>query len=165
MYKEKGLIEEAIFKLSVNLYSDFDCVKSHSDDDKFKHIDFYLSNGHSVDVKSSNRFYKGEYSLWFELTNIYGNRGWLYGKATYIAFSLGDKYIFFRRRDLVRFIFNRNINTKNWTFKVGFQNVKPYVVYRRQSFKDRIIMIPLKDLLKLNHFFVKRDISLLNKIT
>lgn len=162
-YKEKGLIEEVIFKLSLDNHSQLNCIKSCIDDDRFKHIDFYFDNGQSVDVKSSNRLINGEHHLWIELTNIYGNKGWLYGKATFIAFSLGDRYVFLKRKDLKKHIYIKGVNSKKYKIKGGYKDTEPYIVYTRRGCKDKIVLVPLQDLLRFSHFFIKRDISLLSK--
>lgn len=157
-YDERGIIEEDIFKASINTYSNFDCIKSCEKDDMFKHIDFYLNNGQSVDVKASNKVFNSEHYVWIELMNIYGNKGWINGKATFIAFSLGDRYVFFKRRELKYFVYNK-VNVERIHLKVG--RIKPYSVYRRKGYKDKIVLIPLKDILRLEHFYVRRDKNLI----
>ncbi len=76
------------------------CVKSSKYDDINKHIDFYV-NGIGVDVKG-NRHLE---TIWVELTNVRGNKGWLKGEADYIVFDIIElnSFCFFKRKDILEF--------------------------------------------------------------
>lgn len=59
------------------------CVKTSRKEDMQKHIDFYV-NDIGVDVKG-NRKLK---TIWLELKNVRGDKGWLQGEAEIIVFDI-----------------------------------------------------------------------------
>lgn len=155
-----GIIEEDLFKHAVNKYLGQICTKSSKKDDIYKHIDFYLEDGRSVDVKthktinSNDRKGVSHKYTWIELVNVAGNRGWIDGEATHIAFSLTTHYVIVSRimlRDMVR----ENIEDHN-TYPKGYFP-KPYIKYNRVGLQDKIVLVPLKDILELPHDVLKRD--------
>lgn len=95
-------------KKAENLFSELmkdrgnKCVKSNKQDDIKSHIDFYVENekGESitVDVKG-NRYLK---TIWLELKNVRGEKGWLECCADYIVFDIIElkSFCFFLREDL-----------------------------------------------------------------
>ena len=157
-YKQKGFTEERIFKKSMEHHAKIMCEKSPDEDDFHKHIDFYLDNGWAVDVKSSNKVFNGEHHIWVELVNVNGNRGWIDGEATHIAFSLGDCYIFFERKKLRSFI-RAKVKVGHWEYKTSV--IKTYRIYTRRGKQDKIVLIPLRDILHLPHQRMKRDETLI----
>lgn len=67
------------------------CKKSSRKDDIERHIDFFLFNDDSeliatVDVKGENQLDE----IWVELKNVRGDKGWIYGDATVIAFEMPE---------------------------------------------------------------------------
>ena len=77
------------------------CIKSSKEDDIQKHIDFYV-NGIGVDVKG-NRHLE---TIWLEIKNVRGDRGWLEGEAEYIVFDVVElsSFCVFYREDLLLFV-------------------------------------------------------------
>lgn len=72
-------------------YKGLHCTKSSMSDDIKKHIDFYITNDDSeiiatVDVKGENQLNE----IWIEFKNVRGDKGWLYGEATVIAFEMPE---------------------------------------------------------------------------
>ena len=82
---------------------DNSCIKSSRYDDIYKHIDFWV-NGVGVDVKG-NRHLE---TIWVELRNVRGKKGWLKGDAEYIAFDIVElkSFCFFKRDELLDFSSN-----------------------------------------------------------
>jgi hypothetical protein len=76
------------------------CVKSSKSDDIKNHVDFYV-NDVPVDVKG-NRHVE---TIWVELTNVRGNKGWLKGNSKYIVFDIVEfnSFCFFDRQDLLEY--------------------------------------------------------------
>lgn len=67
------------------------CRKSSRKDDMYRHIDFYILDDDSeiiatVDVKGENQLNE----IWVELKNVRGDKGWLYGDASVIAFEMPE---------------------------------------------------------------------------
>ena len=77
-----------------------------------KHIDCYV-NGYGVDVKG-NRHLE---TIWLEVKNVNGNKGWLQGDAYYIAMFVMelDCFSIYKRTDLLNYI--KRKNTKEYTEK------------------------------------------------
>lgn len=74
---------------------------------QFSHRDFHLDFDGSVDVKSRKRVARSDDSVqdelvWLEFKNGRGYRGWLEGKATWIAFEVHDGFVVFRREPLLQ---------------------------------------------------------------
>lgn len=132
------------------------CIKSSRQDDITKHIDYYV-NGIGVDVKGNRHLN----TIWLELTNVRGEKGWLRGEAEYIAFDIVEleSFCIFRRDDLFAFVKNiseiaesKNDYMKLYTregrqdviVKVTYDNIKHLEQQRleyRQNTNDR----PLPD--------------------
>lgn len=75
--------------------------------DRYDHIDFWIGKSkRGVDVKTM----KNRDEVWLELVNTGGNKGWMLGKAYYIAmfFKDSEEFEIFKRTDLLWFI-NDNI--------------------------------------------------------
>jgi hypothetical protein len=122
-------------------------VKSSPEDDKMKHIDFYV-NGKGVDVKAK----RGLNKIWLELTNTRGYHGWLKGEAEYIAFHFPDfnHFKFFRREDLLKFV-EENVTD---TCKTS----KPFLkFYTRDQWdqKDVLVKVGYNHIKHLYHFIIK----------
>ena len=66
-------------------------IKSTRNEDMYSHIDGYVTDGSvsiSVDVKGAKE------RVCLEFKNVRGNDGWIYGKASQIAFLSPDKTYF-----------------------------------------------------------------------
>jgi hypothetical protein len=100
-----GNYYEDLFKSRVLLLG-MKYKKGTQKDDWYKHIDCYV-NGYGVDVKG-NRHLE---TIWLELLNVNGNKGWLQGDAFYIAMFIKELNIFsiYKRLDLLAHI-KENVN-------------------------------------------------------
>lgn len=96
----KGAKAETDFKNSLDGFFDSNLKLTGVDDGQFDHIDFSCDLKMTVDVKSI----KDPRSIWVEIKNIKGYDGWLYGKATHIAFERHDHFKIVRRLDLVELV-------------------------------------------------------------
>jgi hypothetical protein len=87
-----------------------ECVKSSMNDDMYKHIDYYV-NGFGIDVKGKRKLN----SIWLEIVNVHGFRGWLKGEADFIVFDMLDlnAYCVFRRLELLELVSNVTETTTN----------------------------------------------------
>lgn len=74
------------------------CVKSSRSDDMQKHIDFYV-NDIPIDVKGNRHLD----TIWLELKNVKGDKGWLECCSDYIVFDVVElnSFCFFDRNDLL----------------------------------------------------------------
>ena len=123
--------EELFYKKVIE--KGFDYRKSTNEEDWYMHIDCYVNN-YGVDIKG-NRHLE---TIWLEYTNVNGNKGWLRGKAFYIAMFIVELNCFsiYKRIDLLNYI---KENTKQKT-----NNKKDYLkLYTRQKWgkKDEIVKV------------------------
>lgn len=151
-----GLLEEHVFRDSVERYMNIPCFKATEKVDMECHIDFFLGDVMTVDVKAQKKINSKDKKLsydfvWVELTNKYGKPGWIFGRSSHIVFTMGNSYYFFSREYLKGFLFSRIEDDKLYTKPTG--NIVPYRRYQRKGFKDEVILVRWKDLLKELTFF------------
>lgn len=75
---------------------------------QFQHKDFHVGLDASVDVKSRKRISRADADsqddlVWIEFKNGRGHRGWLRGKATWIAFEVESGFVVFHRESLLEY--------------------------------------------------------------
>jgi hypothetical protein len=162
----RGFQEEKLFCLCIKEFKGYECRTASMAEDRYKHIDVFISNGMSVDVKAqkkinnSDKEFNQDYT-WVELENVNGFLGWLNGTATHIAYAFEDHYKIFHRQSLRDFVYSK-INEDKWRYKTF--SPEPYVIYRRGTLKDKIVLIPLKDMLaEVPYLILRRDEELLKK--
>tara|TARA_R100000951_G_C2581024_1_gene161931 strand:+ start:145 stop:609 length:465 start_codon:yes stop_codon:yes gene_type:complete len=98
--KKDGDYFESLFKSRVeDLGLTF--KESSQQDDWYRHIDCYV-DGYGVDVKGNRRLE----TIWLEITNVNGNKGWLRGEAYYVAVHIAelDSFSVYLREDLLNHI-------------------------------------------------------------
>ena len=131
--QKDGNFYEKLFKdkiLSLGLTYE----RSTQKDDWYKHIDCYV-NGYGVDVKG-NRHLE---TIWLEIKNVNGNKGWLQGDAFYIAMYIIElkKFSIYKRLDLLNYI---KTNTKEYT-----ESKKDYnKFYTRKKWGKKDILVKYK---------------------
>jgi len=122
------------------------CVKSNRNDDINKHIDFYV-NEFSVDVKG-NRHLE---TIWLELKNVRGNKGWLEGEADYIVFDVVElkSFCFFKTKELFDYVKN---------IKEIAKDKKDYnKLYTRKERKDVLVKVRYNDIKHLEKQKIKYE--------
>jgi hypothetical protein len=107
----------------------------------FKHIDFFLPDGKSVDVKGKNK----PDEIWVEILNVKGNKGWLYGDADLIAFEMVEMGGFVmvdtsELRDFVAANITKEFTTKHESYRK---------LYRRKERLDIITKLFITDIMSL----------------
>lgn len=165
---EKGKIVENEFKLALsnvmeNKNMDFSIEKTSFKDDVNNHIDFYLKYNdeiRSFDVKARkkiNREDKKENNElnWVELKNVNGKDGWIYGKATHIAFETEDGFMLVKRKDLIKLIEEKCVDATIYNSK-EYKDKEIYKKYNREGRKDIIILVPNKDINKIKETYIKK---------
>jgi len=161
--------EEELFQKCLLDFHGIESCKSTGKIDMEWHIDLYLGNGLSVDVKSQKKVNgldkkPSEEFTWIEFNNSSGRRGWLYGRASHIAFAMEDYYLVVDRRHLVDYsakvleangLINRDGKLLA-IIKTAAVNYEPYKVYTRNNL-DKVMLVEIADLKGLTHLIVKRD--------
>ena len=122
------------------------CIKSSRSDDINKHIDFYV-NQFSVDVKG-NRHLE---TIWLELKNVKGNKGWLEGEADYIVFDVVElkSFCFFNTEKLFNYVKD---------IKEIAKDKKDYnKLYTRKERKDVLVKVRYNDIKHLEKQKIKYE--------
>tara|TARA_R110002072_G_C7636964_1_gene507434 strand:- start:78 stop:548 length:471 start_codon:yes stop_codon:yes gene_type:complete len=130
--KDGNYFEELFKSKILNLGYRF--KKSTQKEDWFKHIDCYV-NGYGVDVKGNRHLD----TIWLEVLNVNGNKGWLQGQAYYIAMFIKelDFFSIYKRIDLLNFI---KKNTTQYT-----ETKKDYnKFYTRKKWGKKDILVKFK---------------------
>ena len=118
-------------------------------ENKYDHIDGKITftineieTKMTVDVKDRKSIKRGrdhnDKFLWVEILNCYGYKGWLYGKADFIAFKQKDHWLVVWRKDLVTLVESKVKKVYNNTFPL-------YQLKTRKGNKDVITLIDRKD--------------------
>ena len=128
---------------------------SSENEDIFDHIDVRIGSI-TVDVKGIKRINMKDAAPdpsihWVEFQNVLGKKGWIYGKAEYIAFELIDEFLLIRREDLYEFCKEKIVDRKVKTTK-GL-----YTLYKRNKANDVLTLVLTEDLMKLPHKILKKD--------
>lgn len=134
--------------------------KASREEDMYNHIDLYWElNGktYSYDVKSAKKNSRADnkpnYDInWIELKNVRGNKGWLFGKADYIAFECENDWIICRRTDIINLI-DLSVVDQSISKSKDF-----YTYYQRDGRKDIIVKVPTDDLRKIARKIFNKNI-------
>lgn len=139
--KTEKMFEDACNKIG------YKCRKTDDKTDIYSHIDFWVTKENgvetSVDVKGGNH----PECVWVEFKNVLGENGWLYGKASYIAFDMPEEqgFIVVSRSQLLEYC---EINVEHVFVD---KNNATRKLYTRSKYgrKDVISRLELEDLKKL----------------
>jgi hypothetical protein len=115
-----------------------------------EHFDYVLTTAGgarmTVEVKAQKKIRRSDKSfsdafVWIEFFGITGHKGWLFGKADYIAFERKDEYWLIPRSRLV----------KRVTMLVSYQLVHSpvyalYKLYRRSGRQDAVTLVKSSDI-------------------
>ena len=140
-----GLSAEEVFK-EVMVKMGKIVLPSSKEDNMFGHIDFFV-DGEGYDVKGEKRMDRkvndDDDTIWIESVNVRGDKGWLFGKAKYIAFLVKNEFWIINREDLVTYI------EKEITCQKVFPIKRYKKWYSREGRKDAITYVYPRDIQKL----------------
>ena len=136
-----------------------DILWANSEQDKYEHWDVEGNlNGRTLkfDIKGMKKVNRWDSKTqdecaWVEGTNVRGDPGWLKGAANYIVFERNDCWLTVNREELLNFVQEK---LKKNSYATG---KKPYCIYQREGKKDKITLVPFKDIEEL------KDIKKLDK--
>ena len=125
-----------------------DILWANSEQDKYEHWDVEGSlNGKTLkfDIKGIKKVNRWDSKTqdecaWVEGTNVRGDPGWLKGSANYIVFERNDCWLSVNREELLDFV---NEKLKKNSYATG---KTPYHIYQRDGRKDKITLVPFKDI-------------------
>ena len=118
-------------------------IKSTKNEDMYSHIDGYATDGSvsiAVDVKGAKE------RVCLEFKNVRGNDGWLYGKASQIAFLSPDKTYFLLVPRVVLMTY-----AESFMFKPIKPTKELYYLYSRIGRDDIMTFCTFEDLHKLEN--------------
>lgn len=146
---ERGEKAEELFA-KIARKSGWQVSPSSKDENIDEHWDFQITKGEEhfkVEVKSAKRIDRRDANAqidytWVELQNVRGKVGWLFGKADLIAFEKESIFIFIKRLDLLALV-NKKVNL---VAKVRDPKEALYKIYRRDGRKDKLTLLPLRDI-------------------
>jgi len=152
--RKAKLVEQAFAQRHLS-----DILWANSEQDKYEHWDVEGAlNGKTLkfDIKGLKKTNRWDSSTqdecaWVEGTNVRGDPGWLKGSANYIVFERNDCWLTVNREELLNFVQEK---LKKNSYATG---KKPYHVYQREGRKDKITLVPFKDIEEL------KDIKKLEK--
>jgi len=135
--------------------------------EQFNHIDYILKGLHptsrkeiqvTVDVKSLKKKSRQSKNLndkwvWLEMVNINGKRGWIYGKANFIAFERFNDFVVIKRDSLQAWVEASGRVRYDLPYVKNSWEAK-YRVYSRPGRKDQITLVKMSDLLKLDACYI-----------
>lgn len=105
----------------------------------------------TVDVKGPRKISRSDKdystnSTWVELKNVNGKPGWLYGKSDYIAF-INKNFTYLTKTSKLA----SKVEKKIYGMKTVTRNPKKeYIPYQRFGRKDKIVLVPIEDIIKLS---------------
>ena len=103
------LFENILKKKNINF------INANKNEETKEHWDYYIHNNQNIlngkyeikSTKAKSRGQKPDYNiLYIELQSVGGNKGWIYGGATFIAFEIPVGFLVFSRLDILNYISN-----------------------------------------------------------
>ena len=139
--RQQGALAEKRYKRAAP-----DARKSSKEEDMYMHVDFWHDD-QGVDVKGNNV----PDEIWLEMKNVRGDRGWLFGEATTIAFDMPELtgFVVVDREELAKYC------RDNVDFSCLVAKDEAYKrCYQRRDRKDLITKLVLSDLEVLESYTV-----------
>jgi len=139
-------------------------VKATWKENVYDHIDYTLIGNDykiTVDVKAMKRTGRWDGKpqdkiIWLEIKNVSGKNGWLLGKANCISFQCEDGFLCVARKKLVKLCEKLvGLSTKEMILENCKSKKGMYTLYTRNGRKDILTMITKKDLLSIEHEYIK----------
>lgn len=123
--------------------------------DKYDHFDFVVTarendKKYNVEVKGRKRLNRWDNNpaddiIYVEFRNVLGYKGWIYGKADFIAFERPEGFLFVWRQDLANLA--ESLVQNEWANRPTL-----YKKYKRNNRPDECVtVISINDVLSLPH--------------
>lgn len=134
----EGTQAEILFMKDLKLNLDIESRPATKEQNMYEHWDVIDENNVKYDVKK----HKGLYN-YIELTNQFGNKGWLYGQADVFAFRVYSMWVLVDKEVLQHWV------EKNITNKTPIREKKLYRCYQKRNWKDSCAIVKSYDLVKI----------------
>ena len=89
------------------------------------------------------------------MKNVRGCDGWLYGKATHIAFETNQGFMLVKRKRLVELIEEKCQDTTIYPSE-QYKTKEIYKKYNRAGRKDIIVLVPNSDIEQIKENFIQK---------
>tara|TARA_R110000744_G_scaffold279186_4_gene391418 strand:- start:19627 stop:20121 length:495 start_codon:yes stop_codon:yes gene_type:complete len=149
---QRGKVSHNRFCAACEFNKRYETRNSSRNEDMFDHIDVWVKRRdgieYGVDVKGGTTYD----TVWVEFKNVRGDEGWLYGKASYIAFDMPEEggFLVVPREEL-RVYAEANVSKEF----VGKQDAyKKY--YQRKDRQDVITKLNVSDIKGIKGFTLLR---------
>ena len=152
---------ETLFKKLLVKLGDVDEARI---DGQLTHIDFILKRNDKpalkYEVKSRKKVRRSDLgvtddTIWVEFSNVMGDRGWLYGKADYMAFERELDFVIVERSALVKMA-----EEKCKLFPlVRFSEEALYRGYQRKGRNDLLSMVRMSDIIDVAEEIWPKDLK------
>lgn len=161
--KKEEEFKQALSKVLEKKNINFTIEKTSFNDDVRNHIDFILKYGNKVrsfDVKARKKVNRKDKKAtddlnWIELKNVRGCDGWLYGKATHIAFETNQGFMLVKRKRLIELIEEKCQDTTIYPSE-QYKTKEIYKKYNRAGRKDIIVLVPNSDIEQIKENFIQK---------
>lgn len=130
----------------LDFFNMFDYIrKSNKEEDMFGHYDFVIADNIKVDVKGAKKINRWDKEPnheihYVEFQNVRGMKGWLLGKADYIAFENYNTFILVKRDKLKQMCIDNAKSLAILDYKA------PYHYYGRFGRNDIMMLVPTIDI-------------------
>ena len=100
--ENNGELAESAFAF---IYSQLIDRRSTPRENKYKHIDFFLKDGRTVDVKAKTKITPNN-NVCVEVINVYGSVGWCHtlSAVDLIAFETYNDFVIVQNKDLIKLL-------------------------------------------------------------
>ena len=126
----------------------------------YLHFDLIMDDVIKVDVKQMKKRNRTDAiedpTIHFvEFQNVRGDKGWIYGKADYIAFEQPDYFIMVDRKKLGKYYCN--VMKNNTTVIFSDDNKKIHTWYTRKGREDIFLMVNTSDLFNIKDYLINKN--------
>lgn len=137
-------------------------ITSTRTEDMKLHIDLFWVDEqyklYPIDVKAMRKINRSDskpspHFNWIELVNVRGDKGWLYGKAAYIAFETETSWLLVTPNRIKKLLKEK---VKDWT---SSDKKELYKVYSRAGRKDELVLVKMKDLESIANKIIPKDVE------
>lgn len=156
-YKVGLAKEDSFAKLLVDTFGG-ETKHASKEDDMYNHLDIiWTFNGkdYSFDVKGLKKHNQKDINTddsihWIEIQNVRGNKGWIFGKADYIAFETNNDWLIIERKSIIDWI-DRKVVDKTIVYSKDL-----YTYYQRYGRQDIVVKVLTEDLRQIAKKILKK---------
>ena len=149
---QRGKISHQRFVTACEFNKKYKTRNSSRQEDMKDHVDVWVERRdgkeYGVDVKGGTTYD----TVWVEFKNVRGDKGWLYGKASYIAFDMPEEggFLVVPREELRKYA-EKHVTKEFVDKKNAYKKL-----YQRKERKDVITKLNVADIKSIKNFSLLR---------